>query len=68
MHGTRSNPGRRRERGARPATLTLRDLVGALAELTDDDREVTAAVIDLVRSGRVRLRGDALRSLGREAP
>jgi hypothetical protein len=36
---------------------TLLELVQALADVTEDDREVVAAVIDLLRSGRVRLTG-----------
>ena len=37
--------------------LTLLELVTALCEETDDDREVVAAILDLLCSGRVRLIG-----------
>jgi hypothetical protein len=37
---------------------TLLELVTTLGELTDDDREVVATVIELLRSGRVRLIGN----------
>lgn len=40
-----------------PVETTLLELVQALGELTDDDREVVATVVDLLRTGRVRLIG-----------
>jgi hypothetical protein len=42
---------------AEPAEATLLDLVGAVSEQTDDDGEVVAAVLRLLRSGQVRLVG-----------
>jgi hypothetical protein len=42
---------------AQPAEATLLDLVRAIGEQTADDREVVAAVLHLLRSGRVRLVG-----------
>ncbi|HEV8716073.1 MAG TPA: hypothetical protein VGX03_25005 [Candidatus Binatia bacterium] len=36
---------------------TLLELVKHVNEVTDDDNEVVAAVVNLVNSGRVRLRG-----------
>ena len=41
-----------------PQELTLLELVCALGEVTEDDREVVATVLALLRSGRVRLRGN----------
>jgi hypothetical protein len=38
--------------------LTLLELVRAITESTSDDREVVATVVHLLRSGRVRLRGN----------
>lgn len=40
-----------------PVETTLLELVQALGELTDDDREIVETVIDLLRTGRVRLIG-----------
>ena len=40
-----------------PAETTLLDLVRAVSEQTEDDREVVATVLHLLRSGRVRLIG-----------
>jgi hypothetical protein len=40
-----------------PAGTTLLDLVRAVSEDTEDDREVVAIVLRLLRSGRVRLSG-----------
>lgn len=42
---------------ASPAETTLLDLVRAVSEQTEDDREVVATVLHLLRSGRVRLVG-----------
>jgi hypothetical protein len=40
-----------------PAEATLLDLVRAVADETEDDGEVVATVLHLVRTGRVRLVG-----------
>jgi len=40
-----------------PRQVTLLELVYALSEVTEDDREVVATALDMLRSGRVRLRG-----------
>ncbi len=37
---------------------TLLELVQTLGELTQDDREVVATVVEMLRSGRVRLTGN----------
>ena len=37
---------------------TLLELVQTIGELTDDDREVVATVVELLRAGRVRLIGN----------
>lgn len=37
---------------------TLLELVQTLGELTQDDREVVATVIEMLRGGRVRLTGN----------
>ena len=36
---------------------TLLDLVRVIGEVTDDDREIVATVLHMLRSGRVRLSG-----------
>ena len=41
-----------------PRVTTLLELVRTLGEVTDNDREVVATVVHLLRSGRVRLRGN----------
>ncbi len=41
-----------------PHVTTLLELVRTLGEFTDDDREVVATVVHLLRSGRVRLNGN----------
>ncbi|MAE93139.1 MAG: hypothetical protein CL910_00620 [Deltaproteobacteria bacterium] len=41
-----------------PVETTLLELVQVLGELTDDDREVVAAVRDLLAERRVRLTGN----------
>ena len=43
---------------AQAVETTLLELVQTLGELTDDDREVVHAVVELLRSGRVRLIGN----------
>ena len=40
-----------------PVETTLLELVEALGDLTDDDREIVAVVLQLLREGRVRLTG-----------
>jgi hypothetical protein len=42
----------------RPRDLTLLELVRAVSEVTDDEREVVATVLYLLRSGHVRLCGN----------
>ncbi len=41
----------------KPREVTLLELVCALGEVTDDDREVVATALEMLRSGRVRLCG-----------
>ena len=41
-----------------PSETTLLDLVRAVSEQTEDDREVVATVLHLLRSGRVHLIGN----------
>lgn len=41
-----------------PRDVTLLELVGAISEVTDDDREVVATVVQMLESGTVRLRGN----------
>ena len=41
-----------------PQNVTLLELVGAVCEVTDDDDEVVATVLAMLRSGRVRLCGN----------
>jgi hypothetical protein len=36
--------------------VTLADLISAVIEVTDDEREVTAVVLQMLQSGSVRLR------------
>ena len=42
----------------RPLGLTLLELVGAVCDVTSDDREVVATVVHMLRSGRIELRGN----------
>jgi hypothetical protein len=54
-------PNRRRVRnlhGAESIDTTLLELIQAIAEETDDDREIVATVLHLLHSGRVRLAGN----------
>jgi hypothetical protein len=44
--------------GEAPQVTTLLELVRVLGEITDDDREVVATVLSLLRSGQVRLCGN----------
>ncbi len=46
------------EEGEAPRDLTLLELVRAVGDVTDDEREIVATVLHLLRSGRVRLRGN----------
>ena len=41
-----------------PHVTTLLELVRVLGEITEDDREVVATVLSLLRSGQVRLCGN----------
>jgi hypothetical protein len=45
-------------KGRQRVDATLLELVQAVAEVTEDEREVVATVLDLLRSGRVRLTGN----------
>jgi hypothetical protein len=47
----------RRLSGAERTDTTLLELIQAIAEETNDDREIVATVLHLLRSGRVRLAG-----------
>jgi hypothetical protein len=44
--------------GDEPEQVTLLELVRAVSEVTDDDREVVATVQHMLLSGRVRLCGN----------
>ena len=44
--------------GAEPEQVTLLELVRAVSEVTDDDREIVATVRHMLQSGRVRLCGN----------
>jgi hypothetical protein len=46
------------EEGEDPRDLTLLELVRAVGEVTENEREIVATVLHLLRSGRVRLRGN----------
>ena len=41
-----------------PKSLTLLELVGSVCDVTDNDDEVVATVLQMLRSGRVRLCGN----------
>jgi len=41
-----------------PQTVTLLELVQAVLDSTDDEREAVAAVLSMLRSGRIRLGGN----------
>ncbi len=45
-------------RGGESIDTTLLELIQAIAEETDDDREIVATVLHLLHSGRVRLAGN----------
>ncbi len=53
----RATPSHHRASGS-PQEVTLLELVQAIGEETEDDREVVAIVSLLLRSGRVRLCGN----------
>lgn len=53
-----SDTRRRLRQGNESVDTTLLDLVGVIAEEAQDDREVVATVLYLLRSGRVRLIGN----------
>jgi len=53
-----SDTRRRLRQGSESVDTTLLDLVGVIAEETQNDREVVATVLYLLRSGRVRLIGN----------
>lgn len=44
--------------GESPASVTLLELVTAVGEISNDDEEVTATVLHILRSGRARLCGN----------
>lgn len=46
-----------------PVETTLLDLVQVIGEVTEDEREVVATVLNLLRTGRVRLVGSFRDSL-----
>jgi len=50
---TRSDP----RRAPEPLDVTLLELVCAVSEVTDDEREIVATVLSLLRSRQVRLCG-----------
>jgi len=43
---------------AKPQNLTLLELVTAVGDVTDDEREIVATVLYMLRSGSVRLTGN----------
>ncbi|MCA9509875.1 MAG: hypothetical protein KC560_04165 [Myxococcales bacterium] len=45
-------------RAAATIDVTLLELVTAVAEVTDDEREIVATVMSMLRSGRARLVGN----------
>ena len=47
-----------RFRGTETADVTLLELVNAICEVTDDDREVVATVLHMLRTRQVRLCGN----------
>ncbi len=44
--------------GREPLKLTLLELVGAVSEVTSDDREVVATVVHMLTSGQIALCGN----------
>jgi hypothetical protein len=51
---------------AESKSRTLLELVGSVCDVTDDDDEVIATVLQMLRSGRVRLCGNFRGSSGDE--
>jgi hypothetical protein len=49
-----------------PQVTTLLELVRALGEVTEDDREVVATVLSLLNSGKVRLCGNFRGACGKD--
>ena len=49
-----------------PKSLTLLELVGSVCDVTKDDDEVVATVLQMLRSGQVRLCGNFRGSSGDE--
>ena len=47
-----------------PKNVTLLELVGSVCDVTDDDDEVVATVLQMLRSGRIRLCGNFRGSSG----
>ena len=47
-----------RPQGRAPGDVTLLELVQAVAEVTDDEREIVATVMCMLRSGHARLIGN----------
>ncbi len=45
-------------RESEPQPTTLLELVRSISQVTDDEREIVATVLHLLRSGRVRLIGN----------
>jgi hypothetical protein len=43
--------------------LTLLDVIQAVSEVADNDREVIATLLHMISSGRVRLSDDALEAI-----
>ncbi len=41
-----------------PRDVTLLELVGAICDVTEDDKEVVATVVQMLQAGTVRLRGN----------
>jgi hypothetical protein len=47
-----------RAQAVEPLCVTLLEVVRAVGEVTDDDREVVATVLHLLATGQIRLRGN----------
>ena len=46
------------DQAAEPLSVTLLDVVRAIGEVTEDDREVVATVLHLLATGQIRLCGN----------
>lgn len=46
-----------------PIAVTLAELLGVLAEITDDEDEIVATLLHMVEGGRVRLIGERAEAL-----